>query len=170
MNASTRARRGRGRQSENKRRTESANPIFSAPSFSRKRESTDRQRHPRESGDKPATRNQAQIATSGSPLPLRERARVRVTRASAAVRAGRPRSQGARTCQSLYGRRQARGRCGRDALAPRGATLTTIEPFYERGLARGWRSQAQLRRRRNFGANLSKPIIKGEWICFAARE
>ena len=41
-----------------------------SPSFPRKRESTDQQRHPRESGDKLATRNQVQIPTSGSHLPL----------------------------------------------------------------------------------------------------
>jgi len=41
---------------------------------------------------KSAIRNQVQIAVSGSPLPLWERARVRVTRASA-LRARRPRSQ-----------------------------------------------------------------------------
>ena len=41
------------------------------------------------------TRNQVGIASDKSPLPLWERARVRVTpRASAALRAGRPRSQG----------------------------------------------------------------------------
>ena len=45
--------------------------------------------------DKPATRNQVQIATSGSLLPLWEKARMRVSpRVSAALRAGRPRSQG----------------------------------------------------------------------------
>ena len=44
---------------------------------------------------KPAARNQVQIAVSGSPLPLWEKARMRVSpRASAALRAGRPRSQG----------------------------------------------------------------------------
>ena len=41
-----------------------------------------------------AIRNQVQITAGGSPLPLWERARVRVTRVSA-LRAGRPRSQGA---------------------------------------------------------------------------
>jgi len=39
------------------------------------------------------TRNQVQIAVSGSPLPLWERARVRVSRVSAAPPASRPRSQ-----------------------------------------------------------------------------
>ena len=67
---------------------------FLPPSFPRKRESTDQQRHPRESGDKPANRNQVQIAVSGSLLPLWEKARMRVSpRASAAPPAGRPRSQ-----------------------------------------------------------------------------
>ena len=43
-----------------------------------------------------AIRNQAPIAANGSLLPLREKARMRVpARASAALRAGRPRSQGA---------------------------------------------------------------------------
>ena len=60
-------------------------------------------RHSRESGNpegaaKPASRNQVQIATSGSPLPLRERARVRVRRAPARL-------------------------CGRDARAPRQPNL-----------------------------------------------
>ena len=40
-----------------------------APSFPRKRESRDQQRHPRESGDKPATRNQARIASDKSLPP-----------------------------------------------------------------------------------------------------
>ena len=44
---------------------------------------------------KPAIRNQVQIAVDGSPLPSRERARVRVRRAQARL-------------------------CGRDARAPRG--------------------------------------------------
>ena len=45
-----------------------------------------------------ATGNQIQIAASGSLLPLREKARMRVRRAQARLaRAGRPRSQGART-------------------------------------------------------------------------
>ena len=42
----------------------------------------------------PAIRNQARIEAGGSPLPSWERARVRVSpRASAALRAGRPRSR-----------------------------------------------------------------------------
>ena len=44
----------------------------------------------------PATRNQAQTAASGSLLPLREKARMRVTRASA-LRAGTPALPGARS-------------------------------------------------------------------------
>ena len=47
--------------------------------------------------DKFATGNQVKIAVSGSPLPLRERARVRVSRAQARL-------------------------CGRDARAPRSQT------------------------------------------------
>ena len=44
-----------------------------------------------------ATRNQVQIAASGSLLPLWEKARMRVSpRASAALRAGRPRSHAAK--------------------------------------------------------------------------
>ena len=46
-----------------------------------------------------AIRNQARIAAGGSLLPLREKARMRVSpRASAALRAGRPRSQGREHC------------------------------------------------------------------------
>ena len=66
--------------------------------FGTKRES--RRRHiPEKAGIqkaaiKPATRNQARISAGGSPLPLWEKARMRApTRASAALRAGRPRSQ-----------------------------------------------------------------------------
>ena len=44
---------------------------------------------------KPAILNQVQIAASESPLPLWQRARVRVTRLRAALRAGRPRSRDA---------------------------------------------------------------------------
>ena len=51
-----------------------------------------------------AIRNQAPRPASGSPLPLWERARVRVTRASAVLRAGRPRSQ-ARPLLAIYERR-----------------------------------------------------------------
>ena len=54
-----------------------------SPSFPRKRESR-----------RLATRNQVQTVASGSLLPLWEKARMRVSpRASAALRAGRPRSQ-----------------------------------------------------------------------------
>ena len=78
---------------------------------------------------KPATRNQVQIAVSGSLLPLWEKARMRVSaRASAALRAGRPRSQGRKPAPvSLY-RKRARAQtrlCGR-----------TIQPFANFSLRR----------------------------------
>ena len=65
-------------------------------------------RHSRESGNpegaaKPASRNQVQIATSGSPLPLRERARVRVSRAQARLCGRDARVPGAQTYPSVRG-------------------------------------------------------------------
>ena len=67
-------------------------PPPSTPSFPRKREST-------RSQSSPPSRNQAQIATSGSLLPSWEKARMRVSpRASAALRARRPRSH---VCQTF---------------------------------------------------------------------
>jgi len=55
---------------------------------------------PSESGDKSAIRNQVRIVASGSLLPSWEKARMRVSpRASAALRAGRPRSLPARASE-----------------------------------------------------------------------
>ena len=78
-----------------------------------------------------ATRNQVQIAASGSLLPLWEKARMRVSpRASAALRAGRPRSQVHKPTPASPLWERARVRvsraqarlCGRDARAPRCAS------------------------------------------------
>ena len=75
----------RGRRGDARRAAADCRPSFPrfCPSFPRKRESTNQQRHPRESGDKPAARNQARIAANGSLLPLWEKARMRVRRAQA---------------------------------------------------------------------------------------
>ena len=73
-------RKGGGNEGTAKSR---ATPALSPPSFPRKRESK-----------RLATRNQVRIEASGSLLPSWEKARMRVSpRASAALRAGRPRSQ-----------------------------------------------------------------------------
>ena len=94
------------------------------------------------SATKLITRNQVQTAASGSLLPSWEKARMRVSpRASAALRAGRPRSQAAKPTPVSPSWERARARRAsarlrrRDALAPRGRKPTPCKPIMEMGFA-----------------------------------
>ena len=86
---------------------------------------------------KSAIRNQVQIAVSGSLLPLREKARMRVRRAQARLCGrGRPRSRRKPTpispswekARMRALRAQAR-LCARDARAPRDSNLPPLTPY-----------------------------------------
>ena len=91
---------------------------------------------------RPSTRNQARIATNGSPLPLWERARVRVSRA------------------------QAR-HCGRDARAPRGAILAPASALYpvipaKAGIRKAADSAEGAKRRGAKGEGRKKVVESGD--------
>ena len=123
---------------------------ISAPSFPRKRESTDQQRHPRESGDKFAIRNQVRIEAGGSLLPLREKVRMRVRRAQARL-CGRSQTAKSTLVSPLWERARAPRNRGFAGGFPSSASPTLWIPAFAgmTGVENGNTGKNRRRRRDN---------------------